>query len=116
MEKGKIVDLVGKDLAGYTFGYCYALSIDQAGLLPAIVTETGTRVICLEEALIEKILKLLPERTHYIQKLFCLYGASGNIFRFQSSEVDDTKAESCLFNDDLDQLCAASKQPFSWPT
>jgi len=117
MSQGKLVDLIGQDLSGYKLDYCFALSIDQNGLLPATIVASGAKIICVEEALIADILAKLPERTHHVEQSFCLYNeAKGTVYRLMSSEADDTKCEPYLDRATFDKLIAVDPNPFCWPS
>jgi hypothetical protein len=117
MEKGKLVDLIGKNLDGYTFGYCHAISIDKNGLLPATVAVSGVKIICVEEALVADILARLPERTHHVEQSFCLCNeAKGDVYRLASSEADDTKCETYIDRATFDKIVAVDPNPFQWPS
>ncbi len=110
-------EYLGKDLAGFKLVYCFALAIDENGLMPATYGPDKTPVIVMLREQAEEIEKLLPNRTHHINEEICLVNEEeGVVYRFASvTMLERAERESYLSRDRIDALLAADPHPFHWP-
>ena len=111
----KLSDIIGKDLGNFhlTWAYFLELSHGLIGVFPALITETKEPFVCLNESLLEKVKKLLPERKSKVSEMLVLATVGDSkdnphlYFNLRSvEELEETRPFKVLSEEDINTLSA----------
>lgn len=111
---GEVMD---KDLAGFQQVEAHYLQLSHGlmGFFPALISETGEIVICLDRELLVKVMEKLPKRRSRIDKLQILANIPGQFgFEVGNPNGKDTQSLHILTAEEFEQRVQQDKKPFKW--
>ncbi len=109
-------DVMNKDLSGFQQIQVYYLELEHGlmGFFPALISETGEIVVCLNKELLEKVKKLLPRRRCKQGQLQILANTEGCYgFEVGNPSGDKTKPLHILTEKEFTQR-SSEERPFKW--
>jgi len=114
---GTMQDIMNKDLAGFQLATVFYAELEHGlmGFFPAIIKEPDEPVICLDQALLAKVLEKLSKRRFKINTLIALVNLEGQFgFDIRNDQRKKTQPLHILTETEFAKLIAEKEEPFGW--